>query len=168
MKLTPEQRALVERWMRMALTKASMTEKRYRLEPGELVADAYSALCRAAAGFKPQLGYQFSTYAYLAVQRSLDRAAYRAEGERIGHQRLPPRLRAARKHDGMEAAEFLEGLTRRERRVVKILLAGGTVREVRARLKIRHDAAETLLDAIRDKARGAGLCEGMDDDPDAV
>jgi hypothetical protein len=49
----------------------------YGLDPDDLIADGYIRLCYIIKHFKPELGYQFSTYAHPSLKRWL---RYKARG----------------------------------------------------------------------------------------
>ena len=86
--------------MRMAPDQGELDREAAAWSRVELVADAYSALCRAPRVQAPV--WVSGTYAYHRVQRSPISAAYRAEGERIGISgcRHDPGGEEARRHGG--------------------------------------------------------------------
>ena len=153
----PEQRGACrekDKWM--APTKASMTEKRHRLEPVSWSPTPIPPMSRRR-GFKPPAGYQF-TYAYPRSSGRRSKVAYRAEGERIGTSAAAATTPAARKHDGNGRRRSSRGPDATRAAVAKILLREWNG-QGRSGLGSRSGTTrrKTPLDAIWDKARRGAL-----------
>ena len=79
--LTPEQNELAEqnRWLVFVVVKRLVRSDRIVSKFGiqEAIGEGLLAIVKAARGYRAETGYQFSTYAYRAIQTEVLRAAYR-------------------------------------------------------------------------------------------
>lgn len=158
--LTAQQRAIANTWRFACIPLAREAEKRYRLPRGELFAEAWSAMCRAAAGFDESRGFTFSTYAFVAVRRVVDRAGKRIRDDREAR----PTTFEVMDHDIQthppdtpteigDIVEMLADCTPREVLAVQMRAEGMDDKAIAAELGVCRQKLEKMMERVKAKVR---------------
>lgn len=157
--LTPEQRALAEQWIPLGLKFANKWEKVFHLEEKELTAAAWEGLCRAAHGYKPELGFQFSTYAYYVLEDHLRKAASRFKSDEDARRAKPlseatdkPTFDREPKLDYGRPKWMLK-LDERELAILNCRANGGTLTDCADASGVSRERARQILVEMRKKVK---------------
>lgn len=166
--LTEAERELVERNVRLAYAIANRFKGRIRdpaADDDDVVATALVALCTAAQGFRPELGFKLSTYAVRTIEGALLRLVQRSRrggprgatvvsvdqetedgGGRLGETIADPT-------ENVEAAALfsaaLSALPGRDRAIATLAAAGLTQQEIAQRVGVAQPNVSRRLARLR-------------------
>ena len=158
MPLSEERRKMAEAWLPGCVRVSREYERRFRLQPGDLLADAWAACCRAAAKFDPDRGFQFGSYVWPSIRRGVLRAAQRqveeeqrADWSLMDHD--APTQPEEFDADGDNLPAWLIVLTDREMAVVRMRSEGLTLHQCGLELGVSGSRVGHMLKEIQDKVR---------------
>ena len=156
--LSPERRKMAEGWLPACVRLSREYERQFRLQPGDLLADAWASCCHAAAKFDPNRGFKFGSYVWPALRRGLLRAAHRqieeqheAEWSLMDHD--APTQPEEFDSDGDNLPAWLIVLTEREMAVVRMRSEGMTLHQCGLELGLSASRIGYMLKDIQVKVR---------------
>ena len=152
--LTAEQRQMAEAWIPACVRLSRDYEHKFNLQPGDLLADAWSACCHAASRFDPTRGFKFGSYVWPTLKRGLYRAARRQAEQRSSgcewmdhdsaHRDAPP-------DEGPPS--WLSLLSEREVQIVQMRADGFTLKQCGEKMGLSAGRINAIVAEVRFKVR---------------